>query len=122
MGGRKSLPSNRRRRLAFRLAVAVAVAVAACLLLVAIPSGTAAAAGPTASPDCAAATGQAAAANDVDLPNRPDCDVGTTVVQERYEAAIAGAGLLAFTVAVFVYRRRRKGRVSKPRVPPASAR
>jgi hypothetical protein len=100
------------------LAVSVAVALGACSVTFA------------AHVSAASGTGRSIAATPP-CPSNPDgslvnpldgtaaCAGGPTNVEQRYEAAIAGAGLLAFVGATLIYRRRhRRGpRGLGPRAP-----
>ena len=88
------------------VAVTVAVALGACSVSFAAPAAA------------ATGTGRSIAATPP-CPSNPDgslvnplngtaaCAGGPTGVEQRYEAVIAGAGLLAFIGATLIYRRRR---------------
>lgn len=87
------------------LAVTVAVTVGACAVTVATPASAASGTGRS-----IAATPPCPTSPDGSLVNPLNgttaCAGGPTSVEQRYEAAIAGAGLLAFIGAMLIYRRR----------------
>ena len=96
-----------RLRLLHRTLASVAVA-GACSISLAVPV---LAAGPD-DPDALAATSACASTATGSSPVNPfngtaPCASGPTSVQEKYEAAIAGAGILVFAGSTLVYRRRR---------------
>jgi hypothetical protein len=51
--------------------------------------------------------GTAAGSAPLDQIGAPACSRGTTAAQERYEAILAGAGVLLFSGGALVYRRKR---------------
>ena len=102
-----------RLRLMRRTLASVAL-VGACSVSLAIPV---LAAGPD-DPDALAATSSCASTATGTSPVNPfngtaPCAAGPTSVQEKYEAAIAGAGIVVFAGSTLVYRRRR-GHPSRP--------
>lgn len=112
------------RRVSRRLrrAVAAAAVVGACAVALAIPvaaAGTDDADAIAATPACASSAIGATAVNPFN--GTAPCAGGTTSVQEKYEAAIAGAGILVFAGSTVIYRRRhgQGGRALGPRAPQA---
>jgi hypothetical protein len=87
------------------LTVSVAVALGACSVALATPGSAASATGGS-----IAATPQCPSDPDASVVNPLNgtaaCAGGPTNLEQRYEAAIAGAGLLAFVGAMIIYRRR----------------
>lgn len=87
------------------LAVTVAVALGACTVTFAAPASAATGTGRS-----IAATPPCPTSPDGSLVNplngTATCAGGPTSVEQRYEAAIAGAGLLAFVGATLFYHRR----------------
>jgi hypothetical protein len=87
------------------LAVSVAVALGACSVAFASPAAAATVTGRSiaAAPPCPT-NPEGSLVNP--LNGTAACAGGPTSVEQRYEAALAGAGLLAFIGATLIYRRR----------------
>lgn len=101
------------------MAVSLAAVLAAGTFAFAAPASAATARGSiAATPPCPPSAGTAASAVNP-LNGTAACAAGPTNVEQVYEAAIAGAGVLAFGGATLIYRRRhpRGPRGLGPRAP-----